>query len=76
MFQIGIEGEKLTQQSVVPVHLDYTFATLSGVTLKNGSTYHVLSFPVDVLGTKGETTMLNFTMHGVSPLVAGVCVEL
>ncbi|XP_048243311.1 uncharacterized protein LOC124141844 isoform X1 [Haliotis rufescens] len=70
MFQIGIEGEKRTQQSVVPVHLDYTFATLSGVTLKSGSTYHVLSFPVDVLETKGETTLLNFTMHGVSPLVA------
>ncbi|XP_067663316.1 uncharacterized protein [Haliotis asinina] len=67
---IGIEGDALTQQNVVPVQLEYTFATFVGVTLKNGSTYHALRFPVGGLGTRGDTTMLNFTVHGISPAIA------
>ncbi|XP_046562884.1 uncharacterized protein LOC124271767 [Haliotis rubra] len=66
---IGIEGDTLTQQSVVPVHLEYTLATLVGVTLKNGATYHALSFPIDEMRTHGETTVLNVTVHGLPPAI-------
>ncbi|XP_046561789.1 uncharacterized protein LOC124270793 [Haliotis rubra] len=66
---IGIEGDTLTQQNVVPVHLEYTLATLVGVTLKYGATYHALSFPIDGMGTHGETTVLNFTVHGLPPAI-------
>ncbi|XP_067663255.1 uncharacterized protein [Haliotis asinina] len=66
---ILFEGDTLTQQNVFPVQLEYTFATLVGVTLKDGSTYHALSFPIDRMELHGKTTMLNITVHGIPPSV-------
>ncbi|XP_071084119.1 uncharacterized protein [Haliotis cracherodii] len=67
---VGIEGEKMAYQIDISNYLEYTFATLSGLKLRNGSDYEALIFPVDVLGTTGEKTASNFTVHGIPPAVS------
>ncbi|XP_046559286.1 uncharacterized protein LOC124268355 [Haliotis rubra] len=66
---IKVTDESGTYQTRVDT--DYEFASFCGLHFNNLASYPVAVSQDNVLGTRGETTLLNLTTHGNPPTITG-----